>query len=139
MGAEQGTGKSAPCPACGMANEPGAPRCTSCGLLIGKRRRRRGVVAESDTPFAAEIAIHNLPALRAYRLAILGILPGVGLIAGPVACVLGAIARRRGKRDPQFTATGPALAAVILGGLSGAANWTGFALMFLGLRRLGWF
>ena len=76
MGAEQGTGKTAPCPACGAANETDAPRCTACGILIG-RRRRRGVAAESDTPFSPAATPHNLPALRAYRIAVVS-MPRIG-------------------------------------------------------------
>ncbi len=138
MAAEQGTGKTVPCPACTAANEPGAPRCTACGILIG-RRRRRGVAENSDTPFSPAATVHNRPALRAYHLAIVSIVPGVGLFAGPVACVLGLTARSRGKRDPLFTATGPVFAAIILGALTALSNWVGFVMMYLGLRNAGWF
>ena len=138
MGAEQGTGNTAPCPACGVENERNAPRCTACGILIG-RRRRRGVASESDTPFSPAATEHNRPALRAYHLAIASVVPGVGLFAGPIALVLGVIARRRGKRDPNFTATGPVMAAVVLGSLTAVTNWVGFVFMYLGLREAGWF
>ena len=138
MGPEQGTGRTAPCPGCGAENERSAPRCTACGILIG-RRRRRGVSADSDTPFSPAATEHNRPALRAYHLAIFAIVPGVGLFAGPVAFVLGVIARRRGRRDPHFTASGPALAAVVLGALTTVSNWVGFVFMYLGLREAGWF
>jgi len=134
MGAEQGRGKTLRCAACGKENERDEPRCTKCGGPL-RRRRRRGVEAESDTPFSGEVAEHNRPALRAYRLAVFGIVPAMGLVAGPIACVLGLVAWLRGRHDPHFTAQGPATAAVLLGAASGITNWVGFALMF---RGLGW-
>jgi hypothetical protein len=82
---------------------------------------------------------HNRAALRAYRTAIFSIVPGIGLVAGPLACALGILAWRRGRREPRFTARGPVVAAMVLGALTAATNWAGFALMFAGLRRAGWF
>jgi hypothetical protein len=96
-------------------------------------------MVEDDTPFSPAATVHNRPALRAYRISILSVLPGVGLVAGPVGFVLGLIARRRGRRDPHFTARGPALAAIILGTLTTVTNWAGFVLMYFGLRAAGWF
>jgi hypothetical protein len=138
MEAEQGTGNSAPCPACGADNTPDAPRCSACGILIG-RKRRRGVSAESDTPFSGEVPTINRPALRAYRISIYGMLPGLGLVGGPVAVVLGLRACYRARGDRHFTARGPALAAVLFGVLTAVTNWVGFVLMYLGLRQAGWF
>ena len=137
MGPEQGKGKAAPCPACGAANEPGAHRCAACGILIS-RKRRRGAAENSDTPFSPAATVHNRPALRAYHLAVVSIVPGVGLLVGPLAFVLG-LSARRSLRDPQFTATGPLFASVILSGLTALSNWVGFVLMYLGLRQAGWF
>jgi hypothetical protein len=138
MAAEQGTGKTMPCPACGTEIERDSPRCSACGILI-RRRRRRGGAADSDTPFSPAATAHNLTAVRAYRWAVLSVLPGVGLVAGPVGCVVGILALRRGRQDPQFTARGPAFAAIVLGVVTAVANWVGFALMYLGLRQAGWF
>src|SRR5207245_395004 len=124
---------------CQAENEDNAPKCGQCGAMLGRRRgRRRSVAPESDSPFAAEVAAHNRPALRAYRLALLSILPGAGLIAGPIASVLGLRARLRGRRDPHFTARSPAMAAFILGTTCAVTNWVGFTLMYLGLREAGW-
>jgi hypothetical protein len=108
-------------------------RCPACG-----RRRRRGSSVLTQTPFSTVSTEHNRPALRAYRLSVFSVLPGVGLFAGPLAVVLGLRARLRGRRDPLFTARGPAVAAVVLGALTAVTNWVGFALMFLGLRHAGW-
>ncbi len=138
MAAEQGTGKTMPCPACGTEIERDSPRCSACGILIS-RKRRRGVAAQSDTPFSPAATVHNLSALRAYRISVLSILPGVGLVAGPLGFALGIRACRRARHDPYFTARGPVVAAIVLGGLAAVANWVGFALMYLGLRQAGWF
>jgi hypothetical protein len=126
-------GKTVPCPACGAETEQGVSRCPSCG-----RRRRRGSSVLTETPFSTVTTEHNRPALRAYRLSVVSVLPGVGLVAGPLAVILGLRARLRGRRDPLFTARGPAVAAVILGALTAVTNWVGFTLMFIGLRHSGW-
>jgi hypothetical protein len=71
-------------------------------------------------------------------LALLSVLPGAGLVAGPIASVLGLRATLRGRRDPHFTARSPALAAFVLGTACAITNWVGFTLMYLGLREAGW-
>jgi hypothetical protein len=138
MAAEQEAGKTTRCPACGTEIERHLARCSACGILIS-RKRRRGVAAASDAPFSPVATPHNLAALRAYRVSLISVLPGVGLVAGPISCVQGILARHRGRFDPQFTAHGPAIAAIALGGLAAVANWVGFALMYAGLRQAGWF
>jgi hypothetical protein len=64
-----------------------------------------------------------------------GLIPGAGLLLGPLALLLGVVARRRGKTDPAFTANHLATAAIILGGLLSVTTWLGLVLMLLGLRR----
>jgi hypothetical protein len=56
---------------------------------------------------------------------------------GPIAFVLGSLAHRSSLGDPQFSARGPVLAAIIFGVVITFANWVGFALMYLGLHRSG--
>src|SRR5947209_8439390 len=96
------------CPACNAENAREAARCASCaGPLAAPRRkapRRRAVAEENDTPFGAPAEGTNGAALRAYRVSVLGLVPGLGLLLGPAAVVLGGLARRRGKTDPDFTA-----------------------------------
>jgi hypothetical protein len=57
----------------------------------------------------------------------------VGLFLGPAAMVLGVRARRRGLKEPGFTADSPARAAFLLGGLITLTNWIGLVLMIMGL------
>jgi hypothetical protein len=121
------------CPACNKENGEEAVRCGRCGATLSRRRRRNGG-DDTDTPFSRYIDPANRPAVRAYRLAVLSMVPGLGLLLGPAALVLGSLARRRGKADPDFTARGPAAAAVLFGALTAVTNWAGLALMVLGLR-----
>ena len=125
------------CPACNAENGEDASRCGSCGGALGRKNRKSRVRAAPEewvTPFAGRPEGLNRPALLAYRLCIAGLMPGLGLVLGPAALVLGGLARRRGLADPGFTAEGPARAAVWLGAAITLTNWLGLALMILGLR-----
>jgi hypothetical protein len=121
------------CPSCNAENAEEATRCAKCGATLS-RRRRRNAIDDTDTPFGRYIDPANRPAVRAYRVAVLSMVPGLGLLLGPVAVVLGAVAQRRGKADADFTARGPAAAAVVFGALTALTNWAGLALMALALR-----
>jgi hypothetical protein len=121
------------CPACHTENGEEATRCAKCGGTLS-RRRRRNSVEDTDTPFSRHVEPANRPAVRAYRLAVLSMVPGLGLLLGPVAAVLGAVAGRRGRANPDFTARGPASAAVVFGAMTAVTNWAGLALMVLALR-----
>jgi hypothetical protein len=105
--------------------------------LPRRSSRRRVIVPEIDSPFVGPFRPANLPALRAYWLSLLSLLPPLGLLLGPPALLLGLRAQRRGRADPQFTATGPALAAIILGAAVTLTSWAGAALVYLGLRDAG--
>jgi hypothetical protein len=121
------------CPACNAENNEEATRCDRCGVALS-RRRRRNTIEDTDTPFSRYIDPANWPAVRAYRVAVLSMVPGLGLLLGPAAVVLGEVARRRGTADPDFTARGAAAAAVLFGALTALTNWAGLALMVFGLR-----
>jgi hypothetical protein len=99
-----------------------------------RKPRRRGVSEKSDTPFSPYAEGWNRAALRAYRICIFGLIPGMGLLLGPAAVLLGALAWRSGRSDPAFTAQSPARAAMVLGALIGLTNAAGVTLMILGWR-----
>jgi hypothetical protein len=122
------------CPSCQVENPTATGKCQACGKSL-KRRSKRSVLEETDTPFSPRAEGRNRAALRAYRLTLLGLTPGLGLVCGPVGMVLGAAARVRGARETGFTAQGPATAAVILGAVITVTNWLGLAFMVVGL---GW-
>jgi hypothetical protein len=131
------------CAGCGVENKPEAVQCQECGHSLTKlgrvksrkRRRKKPAMEEADSPFSPDIELPNLPAAKAYRVSVWSIIPGVGLFLGPLGIMLGVIARWRGRSVPGFTARHLAKAAVVLGFLTGATNWTGLALIWMGLRR----
>jgi hypothetical protein len=131
------------CPACNAENPPAATACAACGAALTaapaarRRRQPRGLDEPVDTPFSGRAGGPNGAALRAYRLAVLGLVPALGLLLGPLAAVLGLRARYRARSDPDFTAHSLARAAVLLGALTGVTNWVGLTLMVLGLRPAG--
>jgi hypothetical protein len=100
-----------------------------------RKPRRSGPTAKVDKPPSPHAAERNRAALRAYRLCLIGIIPGPGLLLGPVALVLGGLAWYRGKGDPGFTAINSARACVWLGLAIGLTNWIGLILMILGWRE----
>jgi hypothetical protein len=125
------------CPACQADTPPDAPRCPGCGAALAAARpsagrSRRPVPEDSDTPFVELGAGANRMARLSYYLALAGLVPGLGLLLGPAAAVLGALAYRRGRVDPEFTAHGPARGALFLGLLLALTNWAGLLLMVLG-------
>jgi hypothetical protein len=125
------------CPRCNAENAAETSRCGACGAALGPARRkgarRRGPAEETDTSCPADAEGANRAALRAYRIALLGLVPGLGLLLGPLAVVLGTVARR-GRSDPDCTARSHAAASVVLGALTAITNWLGVALMVRGLR-----
>jgi hypothetical protein len=121
------------CPACQAENERETGPCVSCGAALVRRSRRlRNGPEDSSTPFSGPFEPANLPALRAYWVAILGVVPLLGLLLGPAALVLWAWARRKCLGAPQFTAHGPLFASLILGVAVTLTNWLGVLLMYLG-------
>jgi hypothetical protein len=125
------------CPACQAENKDDDARCQACGAALAKSRPSRRSRAIHQGPVSPETEARNRAARRAYRVAVAGLVPGLGLVLGPAAVVLGSIARRRSRDDPQFSARGPVLGAIIFGTAITFANWIGFALMYLGLHRAG--
>ena len=128
------------CPSCN-AETPEGLSCAACGRPLPAPRRKparkRGVEEVLETPFSRHVEPANRPAMRAFRVAVYALVPGLGLLLGPLAVFLGARAGWRGRSDPAFTARIPARAAVVLGGLISVTNWVGLALMIAGWRRAG--
>ena len=82
------------------------------------------------SPFAEG---HNRDVHRAYRLCLIGLVPILGLVLGPLSAWKALRIHRAAKDEPGFTAHAPARAAVIIGVLTGVTQWGGLALMVLGL------
>ncbi len=120
------------CAACNAENPPKATACAACGAALARKGRRRGVVDEIESPFGPLSDGPNRRALVAYRCAVVGLIPMVGLVAGPLACLFGCHAWLRDRKEAGFTAVGPLHASIVLGGLVALTNWVGVTLMVLG-------
>jgi hypothetical protein len=121
------------CATCNVENPREAVKCAGCGASLSRRVKRRGIAEESDSPFGGPVEAPNRSAIWAYRVAVLGLIPGLGLVLGPAVVVWGLVAIVRGRRDAEFTAHGPAAAAILLGVLISVTNWIGVLLMIRGM------
>jgi hypothetical protein len=121
------------CASCNLENPAKATTCKECGASLVRRPRRRGVAEESDSPFGPVGNGPNRRALVAYRCAVVGLIPFVGLFAGPTAVALGAYAWVHDEKDAGFSAGGPLRAALLLGALTTLTNGIGLTLIVLGL------
>jgi hypothetical protein len=100
---------------------------------MSRSSRRRASTEAPGTVDGAEVDRRNAAAVRAYWLCMLGLIPGVGLVLGPVSLVLAAVARFRGSKVPGFSHEALATAIVMLAALITATQWAGAALMLFGL------
>ncbi len=128
------------CPACHTENASEAVACAACGRSLqpnasgvsvdrparrSSSRRRNGDAGE-----AAATDSNNPVAWRAYRVALWSIVPGFGLLLGPVAMVFGGLAVRGAGDD--LSASNRAKAAILFGAGSTLTQWLGVALMYYG-------
>jgi hypothetical protein len=120
------------CPTCDVQNPNDAAKCSSCGQTLSRRQRRRGPTAETDAPCSPAAERCNAAALRAYRLCLIGFVPGPGLLLGPLCMLLGAMARLRGNSVPGFSGRTYSTAAFVFGALISATQWIGVTLMLIG-------
>jgi|SRR6516164_1443798 hypothetical protein len=89
--------------------------------------------ANSNVPPSPETEARNRAAVRAYRVSLWGLIPGLGLICGPAAVVMGTWIRSWCKSDPDFSALGPLNASIGFGLFIAVVNWIGATLMIMGL------
>jgi hypothetical protein len=75
------------------------------------------VTAPADGGTAVMIPYKNAPALIGYYMAVAALIPGLGLVAGPVAVVLGIVGLRKRLKHPEVHGIVHAWIAIILGGL----------------------
>jgi hypothetical protein len=86
-------------------------------------RRRKNDRSEVPVSFLPE---GNQTARRAYLCALAGLVPGLGLLFGPPAVVLGVLGARAARRDEQGRGLGHAWASCALGEVEfvcGAVGW----------------
>ena len=120
------------CPACKAENPNDVKKCTSCGEAFTPRQRRRAAADDANGASNPEAELHNAAALRAYRICLYSLIPGVGLLLGPVGLFLGVVAAIRSRGVPGYSAKGVALGAILLGTLVTATQWAGVTLMAIG-------
>lgn len=102
------------------------------------RRPLRDPAEESDEPVSTIIPYKNPKALLAYYCGVFGLIPGVGLILGPVALILGILGIRYVNAHPTAKGTGHAVVGIVLGSLELLFNW-GVVLGLVVLLLMGKF
>jgi hypothetical protein len=96
-------------------------------------RRRKNDRSEIPVSFLPD---GNPNARRAYLCAILGLVPGLGLLLGPPAIVLGVIGRRAALRDEFQRGLGHAYVSRLLGAIEFACNAVGLACILMASRAM---
>jgi hypothetical protein len=131
------------CPACHTENATEAVTCAACGRELrtdansaseaqppSSRRRPNSRRRNLEAIESAALDSNNSTAWRAYRVALWALVPGLGLLLGPLAIVLGCLAVRRVGDD--VSARNRAKAAVLFGVLVTLTQWLGAALIVHG-------
>jgi len=118
------------CPACQTENADDARQCTSCGGKIGRRPRRR---TDSDDVEGRGSTLGSPATAAAFRCAVCGLIPGLGLVLGPAAVVLALLGYRQERAGPPRKGRSPALGVLTLGAAVLVTNWAGVLLMIYGL------
>ena len=99
-----------------------------------KRRPRRHNPAAGDV-FGDFTPRRNPAAVYAYRVAMVGLIPLLGIVLGPAAIALGVLARIRRRRQPEIEGVNFANAAIVIGMFDLVFNAAGIACL---MRGLGW-
>ncbi len=125
------------CPSCHAENAAEADACSACGAPLrrdsavpSKAARRSGSRRRVQTDQGDASATendHDPSARRAYRVSLLALVPGLGLILGPIAVILGCLAVRRAVRDAA--SRNRAKVAILFGVLITLSQWIGMVLM----------
>ena len=118
------------CPACHAENTSEAVVCSACGRSLNNRPTRRSASRRrnNDAAEAAAVDSNNPAAWRAYRVSLWSIVPGLGLLLGPVAAALGYRAVRDAGED--YSARNRARAALVFGISSTLTQWLGVMLIY---------
>jgi hypothetical protein len=116
------------CPACHAENGDEAVTCATCGRpLTGLSRSSRSRRRNNETYEAAAGDSDNPAAWRAFRVALWALMPGLGLLLGPLAVVLGYMAVRSAGEDAP--ARNRAKASILFGVLITLTQWLGITLI----------
>lgn len=134
------------CPDCHAPNAAEASKCTTCGHVLPpdnkparesraaeRRRRSEAQRREKEAREAAAVDTNNPLALRAYHVSLWAMVPGLGLLLGPLAVILGWRAARLVRDDRS--ALNRCGAAVLFGLLITLTQWLGILLILYGWRE----
>ena len=104
---------------------------------MARRRPNPGFDPTDESPTGAWVPYGNPPAVIAYGLSVVGLIPGLGLICGPLAVLFGLIGRQRVRRDPSVRGYGHSLLmGVGLGSFEFIVNAIGLYFIVKGWREL---
>jgi len=120
------------CASCGTRHPFNTYACTACGKPLHAQAVQPSAATNYET-IGTLIPYKNTSALLAYYAAVFSLIPGLGLVLGPVAVILGIYGLKdvRNKREDKGTVH--AWAGIILGGLTTAANVTLAVMIIIGI------
>ena len=95
------------------------------------RRRRRNDYEDGDAT-GGLIPYKNAMALAGYYCGVVGLLPVLGLVLGPLAIVFSILGLRHKSRHPAHGGTAHAVVGIVLGAFSALYNWLGAILILIG-------
>ena len=95
------------------------------------RRRRRSRDDDDGEVLGGLIPYKNGMALAAYYCGVFSLIPGIGLILGPMAIIFGFMGLGRAKRHPQAKGKGHSIAGIVLGGLVTLAHVVGLVVVIV--------
>jgi F0F1-type ATP synthase membrane subunit c/vacuolar-type H+-ATPase subunit K len=121
------------CRSCRASNPPSAVRCRKCGQRLPRRPGSEEDDEDDDYDDDDEddvdevvssiVPYKNAQALVAYYCGIFGLIPGLGLILGPTAAVMGFLGARYARENPRAKGQGHAVAGIVLGMVETLLNW----------------
>ena len=124
------------CSACQAEIPDDSTQCPICEGIQSKaptpRKARRRSVGATEVDLE-RTAAYNRQVKRIVLLTLVAIIPGFGLVLGPIVVVLIALVLRRGKGDPTFTAARGARVTLVIAAVTTACNWIGLGLIALSL------
>ncbi len=94
-----------------------------------RRPRPRG----GDDGLSTLIPYNNPKSLVSYYCGVFGLIPGCGLVLGPIALIFGILALNYVKRHPTAKGTGHAITGIVLGSLSTLGHLVVLILIAIGI------
>lgn len=102
-----------------------------------RRRRLRNdddaFYDDNDGGVSMLIPYRNGMALGAYYCGVFALVPCLGAILGPLALAFGIVGLKRANERPRIHGKGHAIAGIVLGSLTGLANWALIVFMAVGM------